>query len=131
MQKFHRNITLERFDKFTSSQYFQDVNLYARLYRQRSGDAVTLSVSGDAGMNRMYAPSHSHSLYSPFEQAVKGHFRPSKVGESFGPSWATFWFRVRCVVPDIWRNHPIHFLWDANNEGLIYTLGTTLYAPPH
>jgi hypothetical protein len=72
MQKFHRNITLERFDKFTSAQYFQDVNLYAKLYRERSSDAVSLTVSADAGMQRMYATAIYPDMQS-VRSGRKGH----------------------------------------------------------
>lgn len=33
MKKFHRQITLERLEKFNSQQYFQDVNLVSCLYK--------------------------------------------------------------------------------------------------
>ena len=28
-------------------------------------------------------------------------YRPTELGERFGPLWATFWFRLRATVPDI------------------------------
>lgn len=35
MFKFHRNVTLERLEKFTSTQYYQDVNLQSVLVKKQ------------------------------------------------------------------------------------------------
>ena len=35
-----------------------------------------------------------------FAEAIKGEFRPAKVGEVFGPSWSTHWFRIHVTVPE-------------------------------
>jgi alpha-mannosidase len=69
------------------------------------------------------------SVYSPpdlsrptFQEATSHEFRPSKVGESFGPSWSTHWFRIHLTVPeDLLKYDHLEFVWDANNEGLIWT----------
>lgn len=45
-------------------------------------------------------------------------------GMSFGPSWKTFWFKVEWLIPEDWiesKNGEIHFEWDCDNEGLLYT----------
>lgn len=69
------------------------------------------------------------SVYSPpnlsrptFKEATSHEFKPTKVGESFGPSWSTHWFRVQLTVPQSLRDaEHLEFHWDANNEGLIWT----------
>ncbi|KAI4640986.1 uncharacterized protein J4E78_010462 [Alternaria triticimaculans] len=69
------------------------------------------------------------SVYSPpnlsrplFKEATSHAFHPTKVGESFGPSWSTHWFKVQLTVPKhmLDKEH-LEFVWDANNEGLIWT----------
>jgi alpha-mannosidase len=69
------------------------------------------------------------SVYSPpnlsrplFKEATSHAFHPTKVGESFGPSWSTHWFKVQVTVPKhmLDKEH-LEFVWDANNEGLIWT----------
>jgi len=58
----------------------------------------------------------------PFEDAVSHDFRPTRVGESFGPSWSTHWFKVQITVPEELRKKELLELhWDANNEGLVWT----------
>lgn len=46
-------------------------------------------------------------------------------GNSFGPSWKTFWFKIEWEIPSKWLENKnlkeIHFQWDCNNEGLIYS----------
>lgn len=48
---------------------------------------------------------------------------PAKKGDSFGPSWKTFWFKFQIEIPKKWLdlNQEIDLEWDCNNEGLIYT----------
>ncbi|KAF2277453.1 uncharacterized protein EI97DRAFT_396215 [Westerdykella ornata] len=69
------------------------------------------------------------SVYSPpdlsrptFKEAISNSFKPAKVGESFGPSWSTHWFKVQLRVPErLLKYDHLEFVWDANNEGLIWT----------
>ena len=67
-------------------------------------------------------------VYSPpdqtrplFKEATTHKFRKCHLGESFGPSWSTHWFRVELKIPDFWKHKErLEFTWDANNEGMIY-----------
>ncbi|KAF1939242.1 hypothetical protein EJ02DRAFT_382116 [Clathrospora elynae] len=69
------------------------------------------------------------AVYSPpklarplFKDATLHAFHPTKVGESFGPSWSTHWFKVQLTVPkDMLEKEHLEFVWDADNEGLIWT----------
>ncbi|KAF2874655.1 glycosyl hydrolases family 38 N-terminal domain-containing protein [Massariosphaeria phaeospora] len=79
---------------------------------------------------RVSGPEHVKlSVYSPpnltrptFADATAQTFRPAKVGESFGPSWSTHWFKVEIRLPQDFRNRErLEFVWDANNEGMIWT----------
>lgn len=57
-----------------------------------------------------------------FKEATSQHFRPTKIGEAFGPSWSTHWFRVQVTVPsELQKKHHLELHWDANNEGLIWS----------
>src|SRR5438874_7213152 len=38
----------------------------------------------------------------PYAEAVKGEFKPFRVGDPWGPAWSTTWFHVRGRVPDDW-----------------------------
>ncbi|KAG9297720.1 hypothetical protein G9A89_011235 [Geosiphon pyriformis] len=107
-----RGITIERIEKFTSSEFFADVNLNSTLYKERSNhlDYVKLEVYSVPGLQRI-----------PFEEAVRQEFTPTSVGTSFGPSWSTHWFHVFVNVPEFWRDEEVQFLWNANNEAMIWT----------
>jgi alpha-mannosidase len=57
-----------------------------------------------------------------FAEATSHEFRPTKVGESFGPSWSTHWFKVQLTVPkEMCNKELLELHWDANNEGLVWT----------
>jgi len=75
------------------------------------------------------APHVKLEVYSPpdlarptFKEATSHDFKPTKKGESFGPSWSTHWLRICITVPShmVHKNH-LELHWDANNEGLIWT----------
>lgn len=112
--KFHRGITLERLDKFTSSSLFQDVNLFSRLYARRDGSSVSLQAYAVPDLKRI-----------TFDEAMRAlpEYRAAKVGDVFGPAWATVWIRVEVTVPAGWVGEEVHFLWDAGNEGMVWTVG--------
>jgi alpha-mannosidase len=77
--------------------------------------------SGDKSVElEVYSPP---DLSRPsFKDAVSHKFKPTHVGEYFGPSWATHWFKITLTVPDDLRKlDHLEFHWDANNEGLIWT----------
>ena len=38
----------------------------------------------------------------PYAEAVKGEFKPFRVGDAWGPAWSTTWFHVRGRIPDDW-----------------------------
>lgn len=57
-----------------------------------------------------------------FKEATSHDFRPTKVGESFGPSWSTHWFKVQLTVPpDLSKKEHLELHWDANNEGMVWS----------
>lgn len=52
----------------------------------------------------------------------KLEWQDANKGMSYGPSWKTFWFKLDWEIPADWLSHDeIHFEWDCDNEGLIYT----------
>ena len=57
-----------------------------------------------------------------FKDATSHEFKPTQVGESFGPSWSTHWFKVQLKVPaNLQKKELLELHWDANNEGLVWT----------
>lgn len=49
-------------------------------------------------------------------------WKSAKKGDSFGPSWKSFWFKFTITIPQDWlaKDQEIDLEWDCNNEGLIY-----------
>lgn len=43
-------------------------------------------------------------------------------GNSYGPSWKTFWFKIEWQIPEDWLSaERLEFEWDSNSEGLLYS----------
>jgi len=57
-----------------------------------------------------------------FKHAIAQDFRPTHVGESFGPSWSTHWFRVQLTVPpELRKKEHLELHWDTNSEGMVWS----------
>ena len=111
-QQIH-NIYRERLGQFTSGGQYAGQNLLAAMYEGRASgpDHVKLSVYSPPNISR-----------PTFKEATKNDFKPTQVGESFGPSWSTHWFKINLKVPEnLVQKEQLEFHWDANNEGLVWT----------
>ncbi|KAI9362490.1 glycosyl hydrolases family 38 N-terminal domain-containing protein [Zopfochytrium polystomum] len=106
----HRNITVERLEKYVQSGQFDDVNMRTFLWSKKRADAVKLSVYAVPDLKRI-----------PFEEAMKGTFVETRVGEMFGPSWATFWFKVTATIPADWDGDEVLLLFDPDCEGMVWS----------
>ncbi|XP_064123323.1 alpha-mannosidase 2C1 isoform X5 [Loxodonta africana] len=105
----HWRTTLERVEKFVSPLYFTDCNLRGRLYR----DSCPV-----AALSSFLTPERL-----PYQQAVQQDFRPAQVGDRFGPTWWTSWFRVELTIPEAWVGQEVHLRWESNGEGLVWRDG--------
>ncbi|XP_062998541.1 alpha-mannosidase 2C1 isoform X2 [Elgaria multicarinata webbii] len=102
----HRRTTLERVEKFTSDTYFTDCNLRGRLF----GDTCSLtSLSCFETSQRI-----------PYDEAIRQEFMPVKVGNSFGSTWHTCWFKVELSIPREWAGKEVHLLWESEGEGMVW-----------
>ncbi len=74
--------------------------------RQSESVAVTLSDAAPPpprrGSSSLSQPGAADVPYPTYDEAVRMTYRPAKVGDTFGPSWTTHWFRIRARVPDSW-----------------------------
>ena len=52
-----------------------------------------------------------------------GEFRAAKLGDRFGPAWATHWFRARFEVPAGWAGSRVDLLWDSQSEATLWVDG--------
>ncbi|KAG0012639.1 Glycoside hydrolase, 38 vacuolar alpha mannosidase [Entomortierella chlamydospora] len=108
--RFLRSITLDRASKFTSTEFFSDVNLSPHLYEKRLTDTIELAVYSVPDLKRI-----------PFEEAVKQHFEPTTTGTFYGPSWSTHWFKLKVTIPHKWSGDRVELLWDSNSEAMVWS----------
>ncbi|TLD25936.1 glycoside hydrolase family protein [Venturia nashicola] len=107
------NLYLDRLRQFTDDGQYKKQGLLDKIIEARA--------SGDKWVRlEVYSPP---DLTRPtFKEATSHKFRDTHVGESFGPSWATHWFKVYLTIPDdLAKKEHLEFVWDANNEGMIWT----------
>jgi alpha-mannosidase len=52
-----------------------------------------------------------------YEEAVRGDYRPFRVGDAWGPPWSTTWFHVKGRVPDEWAGEKVVALFELGFEG--------------
>ncbi|KAK6475249.1 alpha-mannosidase 2C1-like isoform X1 [Huso huso] len=105
----NRRTLLERAEKFISDVYFTDCNLRGRLY---GSSCPVESLSSFLTPKRI-----------PFSEAEKQTFQLAKVGDSFGPTWWTCWFKVSLCIPEAWKGKEVHFLWESDGEGMVWRDG--------
>ncbi|XP_036902886.1 alpha-mannosidase 2C1 [Sturnira hondurensis] len=105
----HWRTTLERVEKFVSPLYFADCNLRGRLF----GDSCPV-----AALSSFLTPERLS-----YQEAVQQDFRPAQVGDSFGPTWWTCWFRVELTIPEAWVGQEVHLRWESDGEGLVWRDG--------
>ncbi|KAK7890984.1 hypothetical protein WMY93_022947 [Mugilogobius chulae] len=105
----NRRTLLERAEKFISDIYFTDCNLRGRLY----GESCPVEK-----LESFLSPKRI-----PFSEACKQDFSPYKVGETFGPTWSTCWFRVSLNTPPSWSSEEVHLLWESDGEAMVWRDG--------
>ncbi|EFJ52516.1 hypothetical protein VOLCADRAFT_115992, partial [Volvox carteri f. nagariensis] len=113
----HRDITLGRLDGYLAADgQFSDRTIRADMWSRKCAECVSLEVY-----------SHPRGIpYPTYDEAIRMPYCPAKVGDSFGPSWTTHWFRVRARVPPDWDGlGPLMFRWDSGSEAMLYTEGPT------
>lgn len=112
-KQIHR-IYADRLRQFTDGGQYREQGLLPKIEPARaSGDSVKLSVYSPPDQSR-----------PDFKDATSHEFKQTKVGEAFGPSWSTHWFRVELTVPkDLQDKDHVEFHWDSNCEAMIWTEG--------
>ncbi|XP_054858782.1 alpha-mannosidase 2C1 [Eublepharis macularius] len=102
----HRRTALERVEKFVSDVYFTDCNLRGRLF----GDTCSLE-----SLSCFETPRRIS-----YEEAVRQEFRPFKVGDCFGKTWETCWFKIDLSIPREWAGKEVHLQWESDGEGMVW-----------
>ena len=56
-------------------------------------------------------------------------FKPAKVGDAFGPTWSTHWFKIGIDIPKSFKGERVFLIFDCSSEALIWSVdGTPLQA---
>lgn len=103
----------DRIEQFYKPGQYETQNLLSMMYEGiASGEPhVKLSTWPAPGLSR-----------PTFEEASKADYKPAKVGDIFGPAWATHWFRIVVSVPAHLREKKhLEFHWDSGSEGLVWS----------
>ncbi len=61
-----------------------------------------------------------------WEEAKALTYRPGKMGDPLGPTFATFWFRLKVCVPPEWKGHRVDLAWLSNSEALLWLDGRSI-----
>lgn len=111
--KTPRSIYTRRHEKWLG-----DVDLTAALYPERRAlDSLRVfSPPADADVARK---ASSHPTFEAVSALSPGVWAVAAVGQSFGPLWATHWFRCEFTVPVQWEGSEVHFRWNSCTEALL------------
>ena len=114
MQYKNFDHTLERLELFLDGKCYpkeQEISIQTQFY-PRLSPLKGLRVIRDTG--RVKPNSMGVRPDSDWQEEAK-------LGDVFGPSWATHWFLVEIEVPKDWpQDSEIHFLWNGKCEGSLY-----------
>src|SRR5215218_5448661 len=58
-----------------------------------------------------------------WDAAQELDYRPAALGESFGPPFATYWFRVEATIPGEWAGRRVDLVWDSGSEATLWREG--------
>ena len=79
-------------------------------------DSIDPAVLQVAGPVDRIEPSEAESL----------EYRDCSLGDTFGPLWATYWFRVEATVPERWDGERVDLLWVSHSEATLWEGGRPL-----
>jgi alpha-mannosidase len=116
MQK-HRAITLERLELLESGKCYTEADQIAILSQLYS---ATKEIS------RIEVLKNTGRISFPQVVDKTPEFQPTKIGESFGPTWDTHWFKLTISIPQSWLSEEIHLRWDSDSEAALWDQNGTL-----
>ena len=113
----HRAITLERLELLETGKCYDKadgIHILGSLYRGYQ-PIQNIQVIKDTGRIK-------------FQEMVAIHddYIETKIGEQFGPTWSTHWFRVSFLIPQEWQGNEIHFIWDSDSEATLWSENGTI-----
>lgn len=124
------NLFLDRLRQFTDNGAFRSMNLpkfydYDRVDSETDYFDLKVWKVPDDEDGKTTRPLFKDIHFDVIE------WKDAHKGDSFGPSWKSFWFKIDWEIPKKWleKKQEIHFEFNCDCEGLIYTRkGTPLQA---
>jgi alpha-mannosidase len=58
-----------------------------------------------------------------YDDAQNLDYKPTELGLTLGPQWATFWFKLSAEIPAEWRDRDVSIFFDTHCEGLAWVNG--------
>ncbi|KAJ3095354.1 Alpha-mannosidase 2C1 [Physocladia obscura] len=111
----HYDISIARLEKFIQRGQFSDVNLQAAQWHISANSAEAAKA---VKLEAFRVPSLKRIS---FQEAAAGKYDPAAVGEQFGPSLATVWFRISVTITREFSGREVVFIFDASNEAMVWT----------
>ncbi|KAL1229088.1 Alpha-mannosidase 2C1 [Trichinella pseudospiralis] len=102
------HITLDDYEIHDADGLRRDCNLYGKIY----GKTAPVKIFGCKIFGR-----------APFNEAMKEIEKfgeDVEVGFEMSPTWATYWFRITCKIPNNWIGEKVCFNWDSGSEVLVW-----------
>ena len=59
-------------------------------------------------------------------EAMKLKFKPARIGQQFGPLWATYWFKGTVNVPREWNGQRVDLNWVSHSEATLWMKGRSV-----
>ncbi|CAG7731916.1 unnamed protein product [Allacma fusca] len=111
----NRTTTLGRISGFLNGGgLFSNVNLPAKLYPE-SRDLTSLTWLEIQGPHDEWQKDEWK-----FSEIINKTFSEKKIGDWFGKTWTTHWFKILIDVPTSWTGKEVHLRWNSSSEAAIY-----------
>jgi alpha-mannosidase len=98
---------------------------YTRERIAQVGDRIRALIHGDAIDPERLAVAGPVDRIEPAEAELLD-YRDCELGETFGPLWATYWFKVEATVPERWQGERVDLLWVSHSEATLWDGGRAL-----
>ncbi|AAS54875.2 AGR385Cp [Eremothecium gossypii ATCC 10895] len=114
---------------------YRDLNLPKFYDRQRKRiDSTRVKVQYYQVPYDRHKPPVAPEKRPPWEEVVRRdrageiEWKDVYLGQPFGPSWSTTWFKVELDIPESWSSsgEQLVFEWDCENEGIVIDGDTLL-----
>jgi alpha-mannosidase len=109
-------LSAERVEKWLSPIYWTDVNIQSVL------NSKPIQLSSICGLIVPELARISVSSLLTKESEGELRFSPISIGDSFGPSWTTVWFRITLPsLPTLPSGRKYGLRWNSDSEAMLYS----------